>query len=78
MLQRLFHVDRVNRVFNQSLSDSNQLDINEFLKVITDKTLNQAKNGQDQSVFALQEKITPEQNGLKVDLLNIITPQHGF
>ena len=30
MLQRLFHVDR-EEIFNQSLSDSNQLDVNEFL-----------------------------------------------
>ena len=44
----------------------------------TDKTLKKTKYGQNQSVFALQEKITPEQNGLKVDLYNLINPQHGF
>lgn len=55
MLQRLFYVDRVNRVFNQSLSDSNQLDINEFLKLISDKTLN--KTHSDPYLNTIQQTV---------------------
>lgn len=55
ILQRLFHVDRINRVFNQSLLDSNQLDINEFINLITDKTLNQTHS--DPYLNAIQHTV---------------------
>ena len=55
ILQRMLHVDRVNRVFNQSLSDSNQLDMSEFLNLIIEKTLYQ--NHSDPYLNAIQQAV---------------------